>query len=310
MIIYDLKNKTKFDDLNNFVKENVFIIGNKNDMDIISDKYNLNTLRKNKDFYINSNIHFESYADLDYLGLIHYELEENKLIDEKFKLFLNANIIFLLVEKNDGLINDIVEYFFKNIFINFPEEYSINLLYYTFLNFIFHKLFETQELVENKLLEIENQILLNRGNFKLNKIVELKNICFKIKKYSRQFMNIGDQLVLNLNDFFDDNEIRYLHNLDLQINKLYQFSASLYDMTEHLMDLYDSSVNTRTNNLINKLTIFTVFATPISVITGLYGMNFVNMPVLKNPYGYFISLGFMGMSLLIVYIFLKKNKML
>ena len=81
-------------------------------------------------------------------------------------------------------------------------------------------------------------------------------------------------------------------------------------MTERTLDLYNSAITSRTNNLINKLTIFTVFGMCPTIISGIYGMNFANMPGLRNEYGYYIALGAIGLSLSAMYYVLRKIKLL
>jgi magnesium transporter len=52
------------------------------------------------------------------------------------------------------------------------------------------------------------------------------------------------------------------------------------------------------NAIMKTLTIIATIMMPLTVITGIYGMNFVNMPELYTPYGYFIVLS--AMALVIV----------
>ncbi|MFZ4402857.1 MAG: CorA family divalent cation transporter [Pseudobdellovibrionaceae bacterium] len=49
----------------------------------------------------------------------------------------------------------------------------------------------------------------------------------------------------------------------------------------------------RTNEVMRVLTIFSIFFLPLNFIAGIYGMNFENIPELKHPYGYFITLAVM-----------------
>jgi magnesium transporter len=47
----------------------------------------------------------------------------------------------------------------------------------------------------------------------------------------------------------------------------------------------------KTNSLLFKLTAFTMLMLPPQFCTGVYGMNFVNIPELDFEYGYFILVG-------------------
>jgi magnesium transporter len=47
------------------------------------------------------------------------------------------------------------------------------------------------------------------------------------------------------------------------------------------------------NEVMKALTLITTIFMPLTVITGIYGMNFDYMPELRTKYGYFIVLGVM-----------------
>jgi magnesium transporter len=65
------------------------------------------------------------------------------------------------------------------------------------------------------------------------------------------------------------------------------------DVHDHLLRITDLSESYKTNDVIKFLTIFSAIILPLSLIAGIYGMNFENMPELKTRYGYFMTLGFM-----------------
>ncbi len=58
------------------------------------------------------------------------------------------------------------------------------------------------------------------------------------------------------------------------------------------------------------LTIVTVIFAPLTLIAGIYGMNFENMPELKIQNAYYISLGVMGFIVISLLLLLRKMKWL
>ena len=46
---------------------------------------------------------------------------------------------------------------------------------------------------------------------------------------------------------------------------------------------------------------------PLTFITGVYGMNFANMPELRHEYGYFAVMGLMLVIGLVMWFFFKKK---
>src|SRR5690606_23742017 len=66
---------------------------------------------------------------------------------------------------------------------------------------------------------------------------------------------------------------------------------SYREMIGNLMDLYLSNISYKMNEVMKTLTVITSIFIPLTFITGVYGMNFSNMPELNTKYGYFIILG-------------------
>jgi len=79
------------------------------------------------------------------------------------------------------------------------------------------------------------------------------------------------------------------------------------DMLSSIYDLYVAQISMRMNNVMKALTIVSSIFIPLSFIASLYGMNFENMPELKNPNGYFYVLGFMLFLLLGMIGYFKKR---
>ena len=67
------------------------------------------------------------------------------------------------------------------------------------------------------------------------------------------------------------------------------------ELAANILDLYQSSLANRMNEIMKVLaTISTIFI-PLSFLAGVWGMNFVHMPELDEPWGYPMALGFMAL---------------
>jgi len=76
------------------------------------------------------------------------------------------------------------------------------------------------------------------------------------------------------------------------------------DTSSGLLELYMSMQNTRMNEVMKVLTIFTAIFVPLNLVAGIYGMNFHYMPGIASPYGFFMIVAGMivaGMMLLAVF---------
>jgi magnesium transporter len=61
-----------------------------------------------------------------------------------------------------------------------------------------------------------------------------------------------------------------------------------------LREAHNSSLTANLNETIRTLTVIATIVLPLTLISGIYGMNFEIMPELHSPYGYYYSLGLMA----------------
>ena len=80
-------------------------------------------------------------------------------------------------------------------------------------------------------------------------------------------------------------------------NRLAFHTGELTENVDNLLNLHLSMVAQKTNvasqkanEVMRLLTLVSVFFLPLNLIAGIYGMNFENMPELKNPDGYRLTL--------------------
>ena len=253
-------------------------------------------------------VRFESLDSADFFSYLFFDQEkkESIFIFEKFSLYLTQNLLIFEVEKHGKLHQDFIEELSQIV----TKDSTVNSVYLGIIDLSLSRMFESAYEFEEKLTSVENQIITTEMDFKIDEIIKLKNQCFKAKKYMRMLLYVSDDLMLNRNHLLTKHDMLVVQNIDLRINRVYDYLLNLYEMSAHLLEIYDSTINAVTNDTINKLTVFTVFATPITVISGIYGMNFVNMPELRNPNGYFIVLGIMAVIMVVIYFVLKKLKLL
>jgi len=90
---------------------------------------------------------------------------------------------------------------------------------------------------------------------------------------------------------------RARRRLDSVYDDCYRVVESL-DMARALLssvlETYRSAVAERMNEVMKVLTVFSAIILPLSLLAGIYGMNFANMPELDRPWAYFVLLAVMG----------------
>jgi magnesium transporter len=62
---------------------------------------------------------------------------------------------------------------------------------------------------------------------------------------------------------------------------------------ESVVQIHFSAQSNRTNNIMRTLTALTAIFLPLNLITGVFGMNFASMPLLRDPTGFWIAVAAM-----------------
>ena len=108
-------------------------------------------------------------------------------------------------------------------------------------------------------------------------------------------------------DWTPNEEIR-MRDLSEHVDRLLDHARDQERDIEAAVQLHFSSVTHQTNKIVQTLTVLSAIFFPLTLITGIYGMNFQNMPELHWEYGYYFALGllvFIGGGLL--YIFKRRG---
>ncbi|MBP3272642.1 MAG: magnesium transporter CorA [Ruminococcus sp.] len=181
---------------------------------------------------------------------------------------------------------------------------------YDFLEQIVHRDQQVMERYEAELDDIEHSIMTNLSDKYPCRINEIRSDLRDLRIHYEQLMDLGQELEENENNFFRHGNLRYFHLFNKRMALLHDIAASLRDYTIQVRDLYQSQLDVRQNHIMAVLTIVTTVFTPLTLITGWYGMNFVHMPELAWKISYPIVI---IVSILIVVLslwFFKKKKWL
>ncbi len=99
----------------------------------------------------------------------------------------------------------------------------------------------------------------------------------------------------NGEELSDTLRVRFTDLLE-HVRRMSKFTQQQQHELDSLLQLHFSMVSHRTNAIVRTLTLLSAIFMPLSLIAGIYGMNFEHMPELHSHYGYFITIG--GMAVL------------
>jgi magnesium transporter len=87
---------------------------------------------------------------------------------------------------------------------------------------------------------------------------------------------------------------RQIRSLNDKVSYLIREIENIHQRIISLREAYNSSLTANLNETIRKLTVIATVVLPLTLISGIYGMNFDVMPELRSPYGYYFALSLMA----------------
>jgi len=75
--------------------------------------------------------------------------------------------------------------------------------------------------------------------------------------------------------------------------QIWERLEDLWEVVEGLSTTLESLTSNRINEVMKILTIFSVIMLPLSVISGIYGMNLIQLPLATHPMSFVIIMGVM-----------------
>ena len=139
---------------------------------------------------------------------------------------------------------------------------------------------------------------------------------------------MNDTLVDKMEDWMDKEDLQnklrefeedIFEGKEVDLKKFYRLKKTLIDSDEHreLLELHmiletmlDKQQNDLMNKRLNLLTIWSTIFLPLSFYTGVWGMNFDDIPLITGDHGFWIFLGLTIVTIVGMFMYFKKNKWL
>ena len=128
------------------------------------------------------------------------------------------------------------------------------------------------------LQELRGEIIENHGHIKSKKRVEKQ-----------------DTILVRVNDLVS------------HVERIQKYIARLNTAIQSAIDLHFSAISNQTNENMRILAIITAVFAPLTLLTGVYGMNFDYIPGLKNPIGFWVMLSSMLICTIVLLIYFYRR---
>ena len=194
-------------------------------------------------------------------------------LDEKGVVFID----------DAGLAETIINEISKNKKTQMP---SLERFLYDFLEQMISQDLEMLEMMEQALDKMEDEILTEITSDSLSKLNTVRSKLLDLHLHYGRLIDFGQELQENENGFFEEDNIRYFRLFTQRVERLRDTVSNLRDYTVQLRELIQTRIDEKQNRIMTLLTVITTIFTPLTLITGWYGMNFKYMPSLESKISY------------------------
>ncbi|MGW8956569.1 magnesium/cobalt transporter CorA [Paenibacillus sp. NPDC055715] len=238
----------------------------------------------------------------------HYFIVVNSIRFDDEEIFLRALNIFLgrhfIITVTKQKINELrtLKPMLWEQEVSQPDRFM-----YLLVDLIVDNYFLVGDRIEVRIEKLEEDILMHTKKSHLNEIIGLRSEILWLKKVlgpQKEVINTLNKRDLRL---IDDQLQKYFSDIYENAVKISETFETYRDLMGNLREAYQSSIANRANEIMRVFTAITTVFMPLTVITGIYGMNFDNMPELHTHYGYFVVIGIMvalGVSMFCIF---RKN---
>lgn len=150
----------------------------------------------------------------------------------------------------------------------------------------------------------EHVLATNRsGSEAIGEIMNIRRAVARMKRITSRQLQVLYRLSHGEFPQIPEQVLPYYRDVHDHLLRISDLSEAYRDLVGGLFDIHFSVVANRTNDVMKTLAVLSAIILPLSLIAGIYGMNFENMPELKTEFGYFVTLGFMGLLTIVLLIY-------
>ena len=171
-----------------------------------------------------------------------------------------------------------------------------DFLLYSIVDEMVDAYFPILDEIEECVDDLQDDIFVDAQPMHLDDLLKQKREINVLRRQSLPQRELLNQISRGDAQFISRDTLIYYRDLYDHMFRISETIDVERDMMAGTMEAYLSVIANRTNEIMKVLTIFSAIMLPLTLIAGIYGMNFTNEPELHWKYGYYYALGLMAVT--------------
>lgn len=236
---------------------------------------------------------------------IYYNSDENKISVEQISFVLFQNIVISFQEKTGDHFEP-VRARIRNGLGRIRKSTSDYLVYALIDSLVDNYLIILEQMGEK--IEALEPKLANPSKEISSELFQFKTEISYFRKTIKPLKEVLTRLLRSKTELIkEDNIVFYQELFDIEEQSI-DAVENYFGMTNDLINLYNTNISNKANEVMKILTIFASIFIPLTFIAGIYGTNFEYVPELQFRNAYFIMWGAMLLVAGIMLYYFKKHK--
>jgi magnesium transporter len=190
------------------------------------------------------------------------------------------------------------------------SEQGSGLLAYLLIDAIVDDYLPLLDLISERMDELEDSIFVEFRSETIEEIFRIKKKLVFLRRSITPLRDVFNTLLRREQPIFRRETHVYFQDVFDHLIRVADTIDTLRDLLASTMEAYLSVSGNRMNQIMKRLTSVSTILMSVTLIAGIYGMNFFFMPELTWRYGYVLALASMLVVALALYAYLKKVKWL
>ncbi len=225
------------------------------------------------------------------LKMLNYNEERKSVAIEQVSLILGENYVLSFQERPEDVFNPIRERIKGRK--GKIRSYGADYLFYALIDVIVDNYFFILEKLSERIEFLEEEVVKSPGTETLQIIHSLKTNIIFIRKAVWPLRELISRLERGGSVLIQTETSKYIRDVYDHTIQVIDTVETLRDIVSGMLDIYLSSISNKMNEVMKVLTIIATIVIPMTVVSGIYGMNFQLMPELAWPIGYPMALSLM-----------------
>ncbi len=270
----------------------------------IAKMFSISNLSLEDVFSTDQRLKLDTYDN--YLSVILRILSTQNTVEQQLSLFLGRNWVLSISEYASATFDPVIRQLEDNK--TKLQTGSSAVLFHSLIDRVVDQYLVRADELELQTEQLEELVITRPQETNAPAIHKHKAKILTLRRMTSPLKEMLSTMIRSEHEYLDKNTLFLLRDIYDHALWLSEECEMLRETVSSIMEVFLSSLDSRMNSIMKVLTIISTIFIPLTFLTGLYGMNFSNMPFLQASWGFSAMLAICFLVVIgMAYYFRKKR---